>query len=223
MTNWYGRPYIGRSGGTDGCLDLEDGALLKDGDFAIVVTSQGAYVYQLDEDSGLAESDPTVIAPDTNAGSKRWILKDAYNSVLYSHAHTGGNGAQIAYGNLSETPFTTGYVDLGDSSVQKTQADVTCDDSWKTGASRLDFSATLPAGTKAAVIDLAVSDDQVSNYFQLRLAGQSRVLAAIGTNVANVSIYNGPILIACDSDRKFEYRGKYAFTSLSIIVQGYFI
>ena len=62
-------------GGAD-ALDEEDGANLVDGDFAFVMTSSNiAYIYILDADSGAAESSPDVIAPDTNPGSKRWILQ----------------------------------------------------------------------------------------------------------------------------------------------------
>ena len=69
------------TGGGAGALDSFDGSVpapgagpLVDGDFAIVITPAGGIsMYLLDEDSGLTESSPTIIAPDTNAGDKRWI------------------------------------------------------------------------------------------------------------------------------------------------------
>jgi len=66
----------GYTGGTDGYLDAIDGDLLADGDVALVVLSSGqTSKHILDADSGLTEDTTnfTVIAPDTNAGTKRWI------------------------------------------------------------------------------------------------------------------------------------------------------
>lgn len=62
------------TGGITGCLDAIDGSVLNDGDRALVITPTLTYHFILDADSGLAESSPDVIAPDTNAGAKRWII-----------------------------------------------------------------------------------------------------------------------------------------------------
>lgn len=71
--NIYGA--IALTGGEAGALDKIDGVDLNDGDAAVVITQDGnSYFYTLDATSGLAESSPDVIAPDTNAGDKRWIL-----------------------------------------------------------------------------------------------------------------------------------------------------
>lgn len=72
MSNFYGATAL--TGGTTGCLDAIDGAGLNDLDGAFVITASAIYTYTLDVDSALAESSPDVIAPDTNAGDKRWIL-----------------------------------------------------------------------------------------------------------------------------------------------------
>jgi hypothetical protein len=66
---------IGLIGGSDGFLDKIDGSSLSDGDSAIVVDSNYAYIYRLNATSAAAESSPNIISPDTNAGDKRWILK----------------------------------------------------------------------------------------------------------------------------------------------------
>jgi hypothetical protein len=66
---------IGLIGGSDGFLDKIDGTNLNDGDSAIVVDSNYAYIYRLDATSGATENSPYIISPDTNAGTKRWILK----------------------------------------------------------------------------------------------------------------------------------------------------
>ena len=69
------------TGGGAGALDAIDGAGLNDGDLGFVRTSSWElHSYILDADSGLTESSPQAIAPDSNAGSKRWIL--LYTSAL---------------------------------------------------------------------------------------------------------------------------------------------
>lgn len=70
--NVYG--FIALTGGGQGALDAIDGADLDDQDFATGVVAGIVYQYWLDEDSGLDESSPNIIAPNANAGDKRWIL-----------------------------------------------------------------------------------------------------------------------------------------------------
>lgn len=69
-------------GGVAGALDSIDGTGLQDLDFAIVVTADTHYFYTLDDDSAAAESSPTVISPDDNAGTKRWVLVGSFNQAL---------------------------------------------------------------------------------------------------------------------------------------------
>lgn len=73
-TNFY--PCRALTGpGNTGALDEINGADLSDMDTAAVVVPRGnAYFYALDADSGLAESAPDVISPNSSAGLKRWIL-----------------------------------------------------------------------------------------------------------------------------------------------------
>lgn len=63
------------TGGTSVALDSIDGALLLDGDYAIVTVSNIDYGYILDDDLGGAENSPLIIAPDVNPGNKRWVLQ----------------------------------------------------------------------------------------------------------------------------------------------------
>jgi len=74
MANYiYGA--IALTGGGTGALDAIDGAGLTDKDMALVVLQgTGVYFYAVDADSAAAESSPWIIAPDINAGDKRWIL-----------------------------------------------------------------------------------------------------------------------------------------------------
>ena len=74
MSNFY--PASGLIGGGVGKLDSIDGAILADGDAAIVITDGNAYLYHLDATSAAGESSPQIIAPDDNPGDKRWILSD---------------------------------------------------------------------------------------------------------------------------------------------------
>ena len=67
-------PATALTGGGDHALDGYDGNDLVDGDRALTITTTEVYIHLLDDDSGAAESSPAVIAPDTNAGNKRWIL-----------------------------------------------------------------------------------------------------------------------------------------------------
>jgi len=57
-----------------GALDKIDGDDLNDLDVAIVVTSDGAYFYTLDDDYGnVADEVPGTVKP-TNSGTKMWVL-----------------------------------------------------------------------------------------------------------------------------------------------------
>jgi len=67
------------TGGTSDALDSIDGDDLADGYRAIVITDDYKYNYYLDAGSGATEDGIRVIAPDINAGSKRWLLKDPFN------------------------------------------------------------------------------------------------------------------------------------------------
>ena len=66
---------LGLTGGASGSLDALDGTALASIDVAIVLhTDDKVYFYKLDPSSGAAESSPDIISPDTNAGTKRWVL-----------------------------------------------------------------------------------------------------------------------------------------------------
>jgi len=107
---------VGLTGGGTGSLDRTelDGDLLTDKDLALVNTTNILYPYWLDSDSGASESPPTVISPDANAGTKRWILQSAHldsltleNKLPVTQGGTGATNATDARSNL-------GIVDSGD-------------------------------------------------------------------------------------------------------------
>lgn len=66
------------TGATSNDLNGIDGSVLLDGDFAIVLNAGASFLYELDADSGAAESVPDVVIPSSNPGSKRWILKTGF-------------------------------------------------------------------------------------------------------------------------------------------------
>ena len=89
--NFYSR--IALTGGGAGALDEIDGAVLADGDIALVGNLTSSYLYCLDDDSGAAESSPAIIQPDANAGTKRWILLSQRAATFISGDSTYGDGS----------------------------------------------------------------------------------------------------------------------------------
>jgi len=62
------------TGGGATALDFIDGASLNDDDVALVDDGTNFYIYHLEATSGQTEDSPYIISPDSNAGTKRWIL-----------------------------------------------------------------------------------------------------------------------------------------------------
>lgn len=95
-------------GGGFGALDAIDGALLGDGDGAIVITQdKNIYHYTLDATSGVAEDVPNVIIPDANPGTKRWLLAaQPLSSVNYIGFNPNPTGVPTAEGTISHDPET---------------------------------------------------------------------------------------------------------------------
>ena len=64
------------TGGGTGAMDAIDGSTLIDGDICdvTIAASDIMHRYTLSAASGAAESSPTIISPDANAGTKRWLL-----------------------------------------------------------------------------------------------------------------------------------------------------
>ena len=90
------------TGGTATSLDGINGNLLSTGDFAFVMIGNAMHAYQLDATSGATEALPYIVSPDTNAGTKRWILQGTsavsnYYTPDYSETDQGvaGSGRTI--------------------------------------------------------------------------------------------------------------------------------
>lgn len=107
------------TGGAAGALDSIDGTALQDGEIAHVWISNVLYIYLLDVDSGAAESSPAIIAPDTNAGDKRWILQSYYSGsgTLYTDhiaESTAAHGVEIDGLTIKDSGFAIGSDANGD-------------------------------------------------------------------------------------------------------------
>lgn len=98
------------TGGTATSLDGINGSSLTDGDFAYVMVSNVLYTYVLNASSGATESTPDVVSPDSNAGTKRWILQ----KTPIQGGGTGQATAATAFSALkqSATESATGVAEL---------------------------------------------------------------------------------------------------------------
>ena len=77
--NIYGATSL--TGGSAGALDAIDGAILVDSDAAIVLIKGGnVYFYVLNASLGQSEVSPTIIVPNSNAGTKCWVLTQSYST-----------------------------------------------------------------------------------------------------------------------------------------------
>lgn len=105
-------PASSLTGGGEGALDAIDGSNVSDGDRAIVIADK-AYFYVLDADSAAAESSPDVIQPDSNAGDKRWILKETHGLIEI----TTGSFLLAGTDNQSSGTVTNSFIVGGDGNL----------------------------------------------------------------------------------------------------------
>jgi hypothetical protein len=126
-------------------LDKLDGAGLADGDLAFGAAGGVFHAYILDDDSAAAESSPDIIAPDTNAGDKRWILQNVipgglnvmtYKGVLNCSGnpdYPAGDAGDIYFvsvaGKVGGASGTT--VEVGDAIMCNTDGTTTGDEAAK--------------------------------------------------------------------------------------------
>jgi len=123
-----------KTGGAVSALDGIDGTGLLDGDFAFVMDGSAITPYLLDADSSGTDDGENIIAPDLNAGTKRW-LKHTFASRAHDLLHvrdekTGGTaGGGSSAGTQTRTVQTVKVNEITGASL---------------GASN---DITLPAGT----------------------------------------------------------------------------
>jgi len=99
------RGFIALTGGTAGALDAIADADLTDQDYAFGVVAGVQHCYWYDDDSGVAENSPYVIAPDdVGEGDGRWILSGF--QPAFSHVIVEATGGQTI---TSGSPITIQY------------------------------------------------------------------------------------------------------------------
>lgn len=112
--NMYWKTGLTGGGGQD--LDGIDGANLNDLDGAIVITAAGFYIYTLDADSGLGESSPDRIVPDSNPGTKVWIN----HGVSLANADTLDTLHAAAFGQLATAAEWTTQQNFNEAAITST-------------------------------------------------------------------------------------------------------
>lgn len=185
-------PATALTGGGTGALDKMDGADLSNGDVAIVVLeNDGTYgnallVYVLDSDSGASESSPSVISPDTNAGTKRWEL-------------TGSVGISQSISRSATPQINFGDSDCSDSD-DNVRVYVNCTD---TGSGTEDCDITIAVQIAGVLTDIITVDaDGNVNIVNLSftVGGTAALLSGgalgtpssgTGTNLTGIPISTG--------------------------------
>ena len=89
------------SGGGTNAMDLVDGDLLADGDVAIVSVGGVIYHYYLNASSSESENSPFVISPDTNPGTKRWLLSKMATEFHHEVVDFAGGSADVTISGTS--------------------------------------------------------------------------------------------------------------------------
>ncbi|RLC81854.1 MAG: hypothetical protein DRJ03_19710 [Chloroflexi bacterium] len=114
------------------------------------------------------------------------------------------------------------YVDRGDPAAWDwTVSDFTTDGNWHD----LDCSAIVPAGAKAIIFRIHITDDLVGTYFQLRKNGNTNSYSSVMEIVNEANRYNnGTHIVPCDEDRIVEYRTtNTTIDAINVLVMGWFI
>lgn len=122
--------------------------------------------------------------------------------------------------DIYDKALNQGFVDRGDPSGWDYQvSDLTTDNTWRD----LDLSLIVPEGAKAVLLSVAIKDAVADSWVSFRKNGNTNNynLNAFRTQVANIQIRQ-TLIVACDTDRKIEYKGKnLTFTTLNILVIGW--
>jgi len=98
MPDNYVYPALVLTGGGVTALDGFDGDILTDGDFALVQESgQIPKTYRLNATLGVAEDSPLYIVPDTNPGTKVWVMTSVLHKIDATQAPTVNNDINDGY------------------------------------------------------------------------------------------------------------------------------
>jgi hypothetical protein len=145
-------------GGGATALDSIDGAGLVDGDIAFVAVSGILYTYRLNATSGATDDGLNVIAPDANAGDKRWILQLPHKTITPGTTVTASTGSPtyidftsipswvnritVMFSGLSTNGTSNLIVRLGDSGGIETTSYISGEGAINTSAQAGGASAT---------------------------------------------------------------------------------
>jgi len=162
-TSFYG--FIALTGGTTGCLDYIDGALLSDKDQAVgSVLSTGIFrVYALNASSGATADGVNIIAPTANAGTKRWILQRP--SLVPA-----GSVVQVVNYQRSDKVSGSGTIPVDDTIPQKTEGDqiLTVSITPKLATNKLRIDVSVQFQSASNTNSIALFQDSTSNALDAR-------------------------------------------------------
>lgn len=188
------------TGGAAGALDSIDGTALQDGEVAHVWMSNVLYIYLLDADSGAAESSPAIIAPDTNAGDKRWILQSYYSGsgTLYTDhiaESTAGHGVEIDGLTIKDSGFALGSDADGDMYYRASSALARLAKGTANYKLFMNAGATAPEWAKGvtAVSALRAMDGESGDVSESTIGFKPSLLLIWGGTVPSTSISIGYI------------------------------
>jgi hypothetical protein len=164
----------GLTGGTTSDLDGIDGANLAADHVAIVYESDKRYDYILDATSGAAESSPSIIAPDVNPGTKRWILQEIINAadlISNTDVDTGTETVDSFADTLGRMAVWFYAVDNGSGTNMRAGMVMACWDEVADSTPVKVETSTSDIGTTLGVVSIAV--DKSGSTVRLRVTTTS--------------------------------------------------
>jgi len=129
--------------------------------------------------------------------------------------------AQITKLDGIATGATVGFVDRGDPVAHDfSLANFTTDGTWRD----LDLSTIVPAGAKAVLVKVIISDGAVNSQFALRKNGNTNTVTSANLRTQAVDVYHdGDMVVALDGNRFIEYYGdNLTFSAIYLSVKGWF-
>jgi len=133
-----------------------------------------------------------------------------------------GNNLSRAWVNWFNQLSRLGYHDIGDSAAADfDEGDLTTDATWND----LDLSGIVGTGVKLVHLYIVIADDAAASIFAVKQKGNTNNwnAAYVRTQVANVYV-DADVFVLTDEDGVIEYYGSnLAFTSIDIVVRGWYL
>lgn len=205
------------TGGAVGALDRINGNKLYDGMMAVVITTgQDGYLYVLDDDYGGGESSPDAILPDTNPGTKGWILITFYaESLNFSTSITIGDAgiSETELEILDGATLSTAELNYLDNVTSDVQTQINAQEAELTNSAGLLAALDDETGTGVAVFstdptfvnsitmgsagltepELEILDDATLTTVQLNYLNAAT--GTSGTTSTNLVFSTSPVLV----------------------------